>query len=191
MTAGRGLVHAEVSPDDFMRRGGRLEILQLWVNLPSRLKMTAPRYVGLQQAEIPAFVEDGGRVIVEPVSGIWSGRAGPIPSLIDVHMATLRFAPGGRLRVPASPGRTIFLYVVRGGIHVGGTTAAPFNLVEMNDDGAVVELSATADALVLLGHAAPLGEPVVAYGPFVMNTRDEISEAIRDFQAGRLGDLPS
>ena len=187
MTAGSGLVHEEVSPREFMRRGGRLEILQLWVNLPSRLKMTAPRYVGLQRDDLPAFTKDDGRVTVTPISGTWLGHAGPIQSLTDVQMATLQLASGGTLRMRIAPGRTIFLYVVRGDIAVGGTAAAPFHLVKMNEDGDEIELHAATEAVVLLGHAPPLGEPVAWHGPFVMNTREEIIQAIRDYQAGRFG----
>lgn len=191
MTAGSGLVHAEVSPAGFMQRGGPLEILQLWVNLPSRLKMTAPRYVGLQRTEIPELAEDGGRATVAAISGAWWGHSGPIASLTDVQMAILRLAPGARLHVPVAPGRTIFLYVVRGDVTVGGTAAAAFHLVEMNDDGDEIELCAVTEAVVLFGHAAPLGEPVVSHGPFVMNTREEITQAVRDYHEGRFGGLAS
>ncbi len=189
MTAGRGLVHAELSPEGFMRRGGALEILQLWVNLPSRLKLVAPRYVGLQRADIPSFTADDGRVGVDPISGDWDGHAGPIASPTDVQLATLRFAPRGHLRLPVAAGRTVFLYVVRGTVVVGGTEVPAFHLVELNDDGRTVDLGAASDAVVLFGHAPPLGEPVVAHGPFVMNTREEILQAIRDYQAGRFGSM--
>ncbi|HET9019913.1 MAG TPA: pirin family protein, partial [Acetobacteraceae bacterium] len=189
MTAGSGLVHAELSPEAFMRRGGGLEILQLWVNLPARLKMTAPKYTGLQAADIPSFVTDEGRVTIEPISGTWDGHAGPIDSPTDVQMAVLRFAPRGHLRLPVARGRTIFLYVVRGSMVIGGTGAEAFHLVELNDDGDMVELGAATDAVVLFGHAPPFNEPVVAHGPFVMNTREEIIQAIRDYQAGKFGGM--
>ena len=187
MTAGSGLVHAELSPEDFMRRGGSLEILQLWVNLPARLKMTAPKYTGLQAADIPSFTTDQGRVTVDPVSGGWDGHAGPVASLTDVRMAVLRFAPGGTLRLNVAAGRTVFLYVVRGRVTVGGGAADAFRLVELNDDGDAVEIGAAGEALVLFGHAPPLHEPVVSHGPFVMTTREEIIQAIRDYQAGKFG----
>jgi redox-sensitive bicupin YhaK (pirin superfamily) len=96
MTAGRGLVHAEVSPEDFKRTGGRLEILQLWVNLPARLKMLAPAYVGLQRADIPKIAADGGRATVELVAGTWDGREGPVRAATGVFMSVLRLASGAR-----------------------------------------------------------------------------------------------
>jgi quercetin 2,3-dioxygenase len=191
MTAGRGLVHAELSPEEFKRRGGPLEILQLWVNLPARLKMAEPRYIGLQEADIPAIRDEEAGVAVNLISGEWRGREGPVRSLTGIHMATLRFAPGGSARFPVAPGRNVFLYAVRGEVDVGGQAVKPFHLVELNDDGDEVAIGAVGDALVLFGHAAPLAEPVVAHGPFVMNTREEIRQAIRDYQAGRFGEVPA
>jgi redox-sensitive bicupin YhaK (pirin superfamily) len=190
MTAGRGLVHAELSPEEFLKRGGPLEILQLWVNLPGRLKMVPPRYVGLQREEIPAISHDAGRVTVNLISGTFDGHSGPIQSLTDVHMMTVSLAPGGRLQLPVARGRTVFLYLVRGELKVGGQAARPFHLLELNDDGDAVGFEAATEAVVLLGHAAPLQEPVVAHGPFVMNTREEIVQAIRDYQAGKFGPEP-
>jgi redox-sensitive bicupin YhaK (pirin superfamily) len=188
MTAGRGLVHAEISPESFKREGGPLEILQLWVNLPSRLKMTAPAYAGLQRADIPVVEADAGRVRVELIAGAWDGRTGAFESLTGVAMTVLRCAPGGRISAPAPRGRSVFLYVVAGALQVSGTTIERFHLAEMADDGDAVEMVAGAEgAVALFGHAAPLNEPVVAHGPFVMNTREEIMQAMRDYQAGRFG----
>jgi len=184
MTAGRGLEHAELSPEDFLRNGGPLELLQLWVNLPSRLKMTDPRYVGLQKDEIPSLVSDGGRVTIHPISGDWDGQRGPIESLTDVAMSTVELAEGGCVSLPAPQGRNVFLYVVRGQVSVSGTAAPAMHLVELNDDGNAIELQALAPSLLLFGHATPYNEPVVAHGPFVMNTYEEIQQAIRDYHAG-------
>ena len=192
MTAGSGLVHAELSPESFKRAGGPMEILQLWVNLPGRLKMTPPNYLGLQGAEIPK-VEAGGAT-VEVISGEVAGVTGPFPSLIGIEMSVVRLAPGGALDLPVAKGRAVFLYVVSGGIVVGGQAApqmAPkWNLVELNDDGDAVAFTAPEGAVVLLGHAEPIGEPVFAHGPFVMNTREEIIQAIDDYNAGKFGAVP-
>lgn len=189
MTAGRGLVHAEISPDGFKRAGGPLEILQLWVNLPARLKMVAPAYVGLQREDIPKIAVDGGRATVELIAGAWEGQAGPVHSATGVFMSVLRLAAGARIAAPVAAGRNVFLYVVRGALSVAGSRAPQFNLVTLRDDGDTVELEAVEDSVALFGHAEPLGEPVVAHGPFVMNTRDEIVQAVRDYQAGKFGGL--
>lgn len=185
MTAGRGLEHAELSPREFLERGGPLEILQLWVNLPSRLKMTEPRYIGLQRDQIPRVSLDAGRATAAVIAGTIGGVAGPVVSLTKVTMATLELAEGGRGELPAPAARNVFFYVVRGTVSVSGSEVREFHLAELNDDGEVLSVEATTDALVLFGHAEPIGEPVVAHGPFVMNTREEIIEAIRDYQAGK------
>jgi redox-sensitive bicupin YhaK (pirin superfamily) len=189
MTAGSGLVHAEISDADFKRTGGPLEILQLWVNLPSRLKMTKPRYVGVQSNEIPVISTDSGKVAVHLVSGEFEGQRGPIESLTGVFMSWVDIKVGGRFTAPAPKAENIFLYVVRGEVKVAGTPVRAFQLLEMNDDGDSVEVGATKDALVLFGHAVPFKEPVVAHGPFVMNTRAEIQQAMQDYQAGKFGDV--
>jgi redox-sensitive bicupin YhaK (pirin superfamily) len=187
MTAGRGVVHAETSPEEFLEHGGPLEILQLWVNLPPALKMTQPRYTGLQGDEIPALPLDDGKVVLHLIAGQWEGTDGPIDSLTGVFMSTVELKAGGRLAVAGLEGRNIFLYVVRGVVQVEADKVSAFHLAELNDEGDELLIVAEADSLVLFGHAVPIGEPVVAHGPFVMNTRDEIVEAIQDYQAGRFG----
>jgi len=178
MTAGRGLEHAELSPESFQRTGGPLEILQLWVNLPSRLKMTAPRYTGLQRDQIPAVERDGVKVNV--ISGEHDGVTGPVESLTGVAMTTLELKAGSRITLPAPRGRNVFFYIVRGELNAGRA----MELVHFAGDGDTIEVEAKSDAVVLFGHAEPYNEPVVAHGPFVMNTREEIVQAIRDYQMG-------
>ena len=186
MTAGRGLVHAEVSPQEFMRSGGALEILQLWVNLPPRLKMTEPRYTGLQRDQIPV-VDSGDGVRLQLVSGEYGGVTGPVESLTGVFMSTVEMKAGSRLTLDKLLQRNVFLYVVRGVIQVAPDTISAFHLCEFDPEGDELDIVAEHDSVLLLGHAEPIGEPVVAHGPFVMNTREEINQAIRDYQAGRFG----
>lgn len=185
MTAGSGLIHAEVSPISFKRQGGPLEILQLWVNLPSRLKMTTPAYTGVQADQIPVISFADGKGTLELVSGTFDGRIGPIPSLTGVFMSTVHLASGARVVLPTPQGRSVFLYVVSGTIAVTGSAVAQWHLVTLNDDGDELSIEATTNAMLLFGHADPIGEPVVAQGPFVMNSQEEISEAIRDYEAGK------
>jgi len=186
MTAGSGLVHAELSPEAFKKSGGPLEILQLWVNLPSRLKMTAPRYTGLQAPDIPKIEKDGATI--ELISGEVDGVTGPIESLTGVAMSVVRLDAGAALSLPIPAGRAVFLYVVRGAISVGDRKAEAFNLVELTD-GDGLDLASADGAVLLLGHADPIGEPVVSHGPFVMTTREEIIQAIQDYQAGKFGEV--
>lgn len=185
MTAGRGVEHSELSPKEFLERGGPLEILQLWINLPARLKMTEPKYTGLQKNEIPSITTGDGRVTINLISGTWNEQSGPIQSLTGVQMMTLALIERGRVLVPAPRGRNVFLYVVSGEVNVSGSAARQFQLAELEDDGDDVSLEASRDSLVIFGHAAPLNEPVVARGPFVMNTQQEILDAARDYYAGK------
>ncbi|MGJ9419513.1 pirin family protein [Massilia sp. CMS3.1] len=189
MTAGSGLIHAEISPPEFLESGGPLEILQLWVNLPPHLKMTAPAYTGLQKADIPALALDGGRVTMHLTAGEWEGTRGPVQSLTGVFMSTIEFKAGGRLRVRDLAQRNVFLYVVRGALQAGmaDDRISAFHLVELGGEGDEVEMTALEDSVILFGHAEPIGAPVVSHGPFVMNSRAEIEQAIRDYQAGKFG----
>jgi hypothetical protein len=191
MTAGSGLIHSELSPEEFKRRGGPLEILQLWVNLPARLKMAQPAYVGLQRESIPALPTADGRGRVNLIAGRWGDAEGPIRSLTGVFMSTVELAGGGRVEFARLGRRNVFLYVVRGAIDVGGERADAHTLVELDREGDRLDIRAIGDAVLLFGHAEPIGEPVVAHGPFVMNTREEIVQAIRDYQAGRFHAVPA
>jgi redox-sensitive bicupin YhaK (pirin superfamily) len=190
MTAGSGLVHAEISSDAFKASGGPLEILQLWVNLPARLKMTEPRYTGVQAAAIPAIATADGKGTVHLISGPWHGERGPIESITGVFMTWIELRAGGRVSFDGVGERSVFLYVVRGRIAVAGEDAPEHHLVELTREGEAASIEARTDAVVLFGHADSIGEPVVAYGPFVMNTREEIHRAIADYQAGKFGPLP-
>jgi len=187
MTAGSGLVHEEVSPRAFMERGGPLEILQLWVNLPPALKMTPPRYVGLQRDRIPVMESADGKVRVHLVSGTYGGATGPVESLTGVFLATVEMQAGARLHIDGLLDRNVFLYVIRGVIQGVPETVSAFHLAEFEPEGDELDILADHDSVLLLGHALPIREPVVAHGPFVMNTRAEIQQAILDYQAGRFG----
>ncbi len=183
MTAGSGLIHEEVSPERFKKTGGPLEILQLWVNLPSHLKMTKPRYIGLQRPDIPVVAVDD-KVKVHLISGYYGGRVGPVPSLTGVFMTTCEMKAGGRVAFGGLENRDVFLYAARGHVSVNGSPLQAWNLAELGS-GDSITIEATADALIVFGHAAPIDEPIVAHGPFVMNTVEEIHAAYRDYQSGK------
>lgn len=183
MTAGRGIVHEEVSSEEFKKTGGELEILQLWVNLPKSLKMTEPRYIGYQRDEIPSFEQN--QVRVNLVAGHWEDKKGALHSLTGINIMTIEMQENGslKLRVPAH--ETVFLYLVFGHISVNDTEVKGPHLIEMENQGEEIQLQCHQLSTILFGHAPPLNEPIVSYGPFVMNTREEIMEAINDFEGGR------
>jgi redox-sensitive bicupin YhaK (pirin superfamily) len=187
MTAGSGLVHAELSPDAFKRIGGPLEILQLWVNLPSQLKMTKPNYQGLQADHIPSIEAAHGKARLNLIAGAWNGHAGPVDSITGNFMSTIEAQSGARLDFDGLERRNVFLYIVSGNVRINGQDVTQHNLVELDLAGGELAIEAVSDARLVFGHGEPINEPVVAHGPFVMNTVDEIRQAIADYQAGKFG----
>jgi quercetin 2,3-dioxygenase len=188
MTAGSGLIHAEVSSSDFKRNGGDLEILQLWLNLPAAKKMIKPRYVGLQQEEIPTLDLDEGKIKVQQLFGEWNGVKGAFEGTFPITMSTIYLEKGGKLEKEIASEENVFFYIVRGGLNVNGTEVMFRNLVEFGNSGQKIEVQALEDSILILGHAVPFNEPMVAQGPFVMNTQKQIQEAYADYQAGKFGE---
>ncbi|GAA3938836.1 hypothetical protein GCM10022406_23790 [Hymenobacter algoricola] len=187
MTAGSDLIHSEISFPEFKKSGGNLEMLQLWVNLPAKDKMVAPRHLGLQQTDIPAVVPPAGRVTVHAVSGEWLGTAGAVQPLTDMSLATTDFQAGGQLQLAMPTDHTVFFYAIRGRLRVNGQQTEARKLPEFHYDGTELQIEALTDAVLLLGHAAPFQEPNIAYDPFVMNTAAEIRQAYQAHEAGRFG----
>jgi redox-sensitive bicupin YhaK (pirin superfamily) len=185
MTAGSGLLHKEMHSDAFTRRGGRFHALQLWVNLPAKSKMTAPRYQTLLAADIPAV--DGVRVI----AGEFRGAKGPAQTFTPVNLLDARVRAGQQLRLNLGDGFSAALYIVQGSTSVNGEAANEGELVVLDRKGDEALIDAVSDATVFVMNGAPIDEPVAGYGPFVMNTTQEIQQAFRDYHAGRLGKIPS
>lgn len=186
MTAGRGIIHSELSSEEFKKNGGEIEILQLWINLPARLKMIAPAYTGLQKDQIPEVTTDQGKVILSVVSGEWLGTKGPVNSPTGVHMSSCKLLKDGKLELEIDEKRNVFFYVVSGELIVNNEKATGRQLVEfMPGEGRKISIATQTDSLLLLGHGEPYHEPVVAQGPFVMNNMAEIRQAFMDYQNGR------
>jgi redox-sensitive bicupin YhaK (pirin superfamily) len=187
MTAGRGVIHTEISSDEFKEKGGMEEVIQIWFNLPAKLKMTQPAYTGLQKEKIPALEFDNGKVTVYPVSGEWNGEKGPVKPLTDIEIARVKLQKGGRYELEIPQEKNILFYVVNGKLQVNGSVAATHNLVEFENAGSGIQIEALEDSELILGHGTPFNEPIVAHGPFVMNSEKEIMEAMRDYQMGKMG----
>jgi hypothetical protein len=146
--------------------------------------MTAPRYVGVQAEGIPAVAVDGATVHL--ISGEYQGRTGAIDSLTGVFLSWVELEAGAEVRFDGLSGRDVFLYSARGSFAVGGTEVAHFTLAELSA-GESVTIKAAEPALLVFGHADPIDEPIVAHGPFVMNSVQEIHQAFADYQAGKFG----
>ena len=189
MTAARGVVHEEWHEQAFTKRGGVLEMVQLWVNLPAKYKMSPPRYQEILNRQIPNVpLDDGGRVRV--IAGDFQGAKGPAKTFSPISVLDLWLQKGGRADVPLPEGHTALVVVLKGKARLlGAETAREGDLAVFERKGAGIAVEAKEDALLLVLSGEPLGEPVVSYGPFVMNTQEQIRQAIADFQSGQLGRL--
>lgn len=183
MTAGRGVVHSEL-PE---QQDGRMEGFQLWLNLPAKDKMREPWYRDIPSAEIPEFTAAGvrARVIAGESHGVQGAvqREGSLPLYLDLHLA-----PGARFEQPLPAEHNAFLYVYRGGLQVGECSVPLQRMAILantpGSDGIVLQAGAEPTRALLIA-GRPLNEPIAQYGPFVMNSNDEIFQAVEDFRAGR------
>lgn len=187
MTAGSGLIHSEVSSDNFKKNGGEEEVLQLWMNLSSQHKMVKPNYVGLSKDEIPQIGVADGKGFVDLISGNWGEHQGPIDSLSQLTMTSIRLSADAKLEIPIPNGNEVFFYVVKGKLTVNGTEAEMHQLVQFEKEDGDISIETNTDTYILFGYGKPFDEPMIAQGPFVMNTEQEIMEAYQDFRAGKMG----
>lgn len=188
MTAGAGVVHEEYHGAEYTRTGGTFEMVQLWVNLPARMKMTPPRYRAIRASEIPTVALPGDAGQARVIAGSLLGTDGPAPTFSPVGVQDLRLRAGRTLDLDLPEGHTAIVLVLRGRVRLNGTDElASDELAVLAQQGDGLRLDVLEDTTALLLTGEPLGEPVVGYGPFVMNTADEIRQAFADYQAGRLG----
>ena len=188
MTAGGGIIHEEFHSPGFARTGGTLEMAQLWVNLPAKDKMTPPGYQPITAAQIPVveLPEGAGRVRV--IAGQWSTAQGPARTFSPITMLDVALAAGRTAELPQPEGWTTLVVVASGSASVNG--AEPVTgpaVVTLSTAGEGVTVQAESDAKLLLLAGEPIDEPVVGYGPFVMNSQQQIVQAINDFNSGRFG----
>jgi redox-sensitive bicupin YhaK (pirin superfamily) len=194
MTAGGGILHIETPPEDLVVSGGLFHGIQLWVNLPARDKMAPPRYQSLEGEQVTLLSSPDGGALLRLIAGEIAGHRGPGSTHTPITVAHVTLSPSAQVTVPWRPDFNALAYVLSGSGAVG-TERHPIGLGQLAvfGDGDNVTLSAGPDEAldVLLLGGQPLGEPVAAYGPFVMNTRVELAQAFDDFQAGRLGTIPA
>jgi hypothetical protein len=191
MTAASGLVHEEMHGRAFTQRGGTLEMVQLWVNLPARDKMSVPRYQDLLDASIPKVALPGDAGTVRVIAGRCGDAKGPAKTFTPVELWDVQLRADRRATLELTAGHTAMLLVQSGNVRVASADDVPPMHIGMLDRaGTTVDVTATGgDARVLLLAGEPIHETVVGYGPFVMNTRAEIATAIDDFNSGRMGRL--
>jgi quercetin 2,3-dioxygenase len=186
MTAGRGIVHDEFHSDTYSQSGGAFEMVQLWVNLPAKDKMTQPGYQAIVDASIPIVASQAAQVRV--IAGTYADQLGPAKTHTPMNVWGLQIKQGQTIDLPQPSGWTTLLLVQKGSVKINHAqkVGAP-QLVVMSREGSALTLQAQEDAKVLLLAGEPIDEPVFGYGPFVMNTREEIMQAINDFNSGKFG----
>ncbi len=188
MTAGAGIVHEEYHAPAFAERGGILEMVQLWVNLPARDKSAPPAYQTLLDAEIPRVDLEGNAGQVRVVAGSYLDRAGPARTFTPINIWDLRLVAGGDARLEVPEGHTTLLVVLEGTLLVNGERIVrDESVVAFERRGEALHLEANNDAKLLLLSGEPLNEPVAGQGPFVMNHEAELHQAFADFQTGKFG----
>jgi hypothetical protein len=198
MTAGSGLLHIEAPPEELVVSGGLFHGVQLWVNLPSHLKMAQPRYQDIRGGEVGLLASHDGGALIRVIAGEVAGHAGPGTTHTPIALAHATVALGARLSLPWRKDFNALVYVLAGSGHVGAdrrpirmgqlVTLGAGDLIEVTAAESQESRSPSLELFILGG--APIREPVAAYGPFVMNTRAELVKAFEDFQAGRLGVMP-
>jgi len=195
MTAGSGVIHSEMPEETFAKRGGRMHGFQLWVNLPRRDKMMTPRYQEVAGAKIPSAATADGKVSVRVLAGEALGAKAIIDTRTPILYLDATIASGAKFTQPVPSDFNVFAYVVEGKGSFGSDArpAGDEDLILFAQDGdsISVEASSREPLRVLLIGGAPLSEPVARYGPFVMNTRRELIEAVEDFESGRFGEIPA
>jgi redox-sensitive bicupin YhaK (pirin superfamily) len=192
MTAGAGILHDEFHSEEFTRTGGRLEMVQLWVNLPARDKMADPGYQAILDRDIPSGDLPDGAGSIRIIAGEHEGSKGPANTFTPMHVWDVRLNKGSEATFAMPAGWTTALVVLKGAVSVNGEKeAGDAQLVILDPEGEDLRLAASDDSKLLLLAGEPLDEPIVGYGPFVMNSRDEIIQAINDFNSGKFGQMPA
>ncbi len=190
MSAASGILHDEFHSPEFTRNGGTLEMVQLWVNLPARDKMSTPKYQSLLNEDIPVVELPGNAGKVRVIAGDFDGQQGSAQTFTPINVWDIRLNQGSSADFSVPEGHTLMLVVLRGTTTVNGDESVrEAQMVMLDRDGTSVRLAAETDSTVLLLSGEPIDEPITGSGPFVMNTEDEIRQAILDFNSGRFGQL--
>lgn len=189
MTAGSGILHEEFHSEDFAQSGGTLEMVQLWVNLPAKLKMTKPAYQAILNKQIPTIElkNDAGQARI--IAGEFDGHEGPAHTFTPMNVIDLKLKKGST-SIPVSEGWNTSLVVLKGAVEAGeGAIAKDAQMLMFSNQGQDIEVNVLEDSIALLLSGEPINEPIVGYGPFVMNTKEEIAQAMQDFNSGSFGSI--
>lgn len=190
MTAASGILHKEYHEKEWSKKGGDFQMVQLWVNLPKKDKASAPKYQAIKYEAIGRYDLDDNAGTVEIIAGQYEGVKGAASTFTPIHLYNARLNKGGKAHFDFPARYNTALLVLEGNIVVNGTEEVPTDhLALMANEGEKFEIEAADNALVLVLSGEPIGEPIAAHGPFVMNTREELIQAFNDFNSGKFGYL--
>jgi len=192
-TAGRGIIHAEKPTLDFVKKGGTIEGLQLWLNLPADKKMIEANYQHAKHEDFRVDISEDGKVNTRIIAGELNNQHGRIQTQTPVNAFMIEAKSGGRTSIPIENSHQAMLYLIKGRAELNHKDLLELNqnqIVQFKQDGKEIVISAKRDSLLLFLSGEPFNEPVATYGPYVMNTQTEIMEAMRDYQMGKMGFLP-
>lgn len=190
MTAGAGLLHTEYYSEEFNQKGGVFQMVQLWVNLPAKDKITAPKYQGIANDSMPKVSTDDGKVTVEVIAGTYKDQKGPAFTFTPVSMFNAKLKPGGSVELDFAKEDTVIVLAIEGNVILNDNDKVNAHQLALLDRSTTnFKISAKEDAVVLILAGTPIKEPIASYGPFVMNTREEIIQAMEDFNSGIFGTL--
>ena len=185
MTAGAGVIHEEFHSTGYSRTGGPFRMVQLWVNLPAKDKMTPPAYQAIARDMIPEIPLEGGRARI--IAGDLNGTKGPAHTFTPVNLWDVRVDADAEITLPLPDGYTSMVAVLSGHVTIDGNGLGEAEIARLSTDGAGISVKADGDAMLLVMTGEPINEPVFGHGPFVMNTEGEIRQAIADFNSGKFG----
>jgi quercetin 2,3-dioxygenase len=188
MTAASGIFHEEYHEENFTREGGKMHMMQLWVNLPKKDKTAPPGYQPIPASRIPVIALPGGAVRV--IAGEYGGERGPAKTFTPITMLDVNLSAGARVEVPLPASYNVLAVVAKGRVSAAGRPAGAGELLLFGADGEAIELVASEEAHVIVLAGEPIREPIVQYGPFVMNTVQEIQQAMLDVSRGKFGPIP-
>ena len=190
MNAGMGVIHSERPPADIHELGSKQEIIQLWINSPSKNKMDEPVYIPITAEETPTIKSADLLTNIKIIAGSLGDIMGPIKPLSSINMFTIEMKKGASYFIPFEASHNAFLYILKGKMSVNNSEVINEHyMVSFNKDGDGIEFTALENSVMLFGTGEPLNEPVASHGPFVMNNQTEIMEAFRDYQMGKMGVL--
>lgn len=189
MTAGSGLLHKEYHEEEFSKKGGPFQMVQLWVNLPAKDKKTKPKYQEITNDKMGRYDLPGEKGFVEVIAGAYGGVQGPASTFTPIHAYNARLKKDAKLDLSFPKEYNTSLLIVEGNIKVDGINAHADHFVLLKNDGEDFSIEATEDSIILILSGEPINEPIVAYGPFVMNTWEEIEQAVQDVNTGKFGVL--